>query len=117
LLASLQPMSAATLVARQIPILAGERVAGFVDLALERAYHYRPGQRSQQVPLATHLREDEAAARANMLEQLADYDDALLEQLVSDQVPSLDTIFTDFTREMTDGLVVPVLFGSALNGF
>src|SRR5687768_13709165 len=30
LLASLQPMSAATLVARQIPILAGERVAGFV---------------------------------------------------------------------------------------
>lgn len=36
LLASLQPMSAATLVARQVPILAGERVAGFVDLALER---------------------------------------------------------------------------------
>jgi elongation factor G len=117
LLASLQPISAATLVARQIPILAGERVAGFVDLALERAYHYQPGQRSQQVPLAAHLREDETAARLHMLEQLADYDDALLEQLVSDQVPSLDMIFTDFTREMADGLVVPVLFGSALNGF
>ena len=46
LLAALQPMSAAALVARQIPIRAGERVAGFVDLALERAYHYQPGKRS-----------------------------------------------------------------------
>ena len=117
LLASLQPMSAAALVARQIPILAGERVAGFVDLALERAYHYQPGRRSQQVPLAAHLREDETAARAHMLEQLADHDDALLEQLVSDEVPSLNTIFGDFAREMADGLVVPLLFGSALNGF
>jgi elongation factor G len=117
LLAALQPVSAATLVARQIPILAGERVAGFVDLALERAYHYQPGKRSQQVPLAAHLKEDETAARAHMLEQLADHDDALLEQLVSDQVPSLNTIFTDLAREMADGLVVPLLFGSALNGF
>lgn len=117
LLATLQPMSAATLVARQIPILAGERVAGFVDLALERAFHYRPGQRSQQVPLAPHLREDEAAARVHMIEQLADHDDDLLEQLISDQVPTLDTIFGDLTREMADGRIVPVLFGSALNGF
>jgi elongation factor G len=117
LLASLQPMSAAKLVARQIPILAGERVAGFVDLALERAYHYQPGQRSQQVPLAAHLREDETAARVHMLEQLADHDDALLEQLVSDEMPSLNTIFGDLARETADGLIVPMLFGSALNGF
>ena len=117
LLALLQPMSSAALVARQIPILAGERVAGFVDLALERAYHYQPGRRSQEVPLAAHLREDETAARFHMLEQLADHDDALLEQLVSDEIPSLNTIFGDLARETADGLVVPVLFGSALNGF
>jgi elongation factor G len=117
LLASLQPMGAAALVARQIPILAGERVAGFVDLALERAYHYQPGKHSQRVPLAAHLKEDEAAARIHMLEQLADHDDVLLEQLVSEAAPSLSTIFEDLTREMADGLVVPVLFGSALNGF
>lgn len=117
LLALLQPMSSAALVARQIPILAGERVAGFVDLALERAYHYQPGQRSQEVPLAAHLREDETAARFHMLEQLADHDDALLEQLVSDEIPSRNTIFGDMARETAEGLVIPVLFGSALNGF
>ncbi|MEP6869408.1 MAG: elongation factor G [Novosphingobium sp.] len=117
LLTTLQPMSSATLVARQIPIRAGERVAGFVDLALERAYHYQPGQHSQHVPLAAYLREDEGAARFHMLEQLADHDDALLEQLLSDETPSLDTIFGDLARETAAGLVVPVLFGSALNGF
>lgn len=117
LLAALQPLSAAALVARQIPIRAGERVAGFVDLALERAYHYQAGRRSEQVPLAAHVRDDETTARFHMLEQLADHDDALLEQLLTDEVPKLDTIFGDLMRETAAGLIVPVLFGSALNGF
>jgi len=117
LLSALQPLSVAALVARQIPIRAGERVAGFVDLALERAYHYQPGRRSEQVPLAAHLRSDETDARFHMLEQLADHDDALLEQLLNDEVPSPDTVFRDLTRETGEGLIVPMLFGSALNGF
>jgi len=117
LLAALQPLSHAALVARQIPIRAGERVAGFVDLALERAYHYQPGKRSEQVPIAAHVRDGEAAARFHMLEQLADHDDALLEQLLIDEAPRLDTIFGDLARETAAGLIAPVLFGSALNGF
>jgi elongation factor G len=116
LLAALQPLSAAPLVARQLAIHEGEQVTGFVDLALERAFHYVPGKRSEQVPIADDLRDDEAAARFGMLEQLADHDDRLLEQLLIDEAPQLDTIFDDLTRETGDGLIVPVLFGSALNG-
>ncbi len=44
LLEALQPVSALPLVARQIPIWEDEKVSGFVDLALERAYHYQTGQ-------------------------------------------------------------------------
>jgi elongation factor G len=117
LLEALQPMAMTRLVARQTPIREGERVAGYVDLALERAYHYEAGKPSQQIPLDEELRQDESAARFHMLEQLADHDDVLLEQLVSDEEPSLDTIFSDLTRETAAGLVAPVLFGSALNGF
>ncbi|WP_313803916.1 elongation factor G [Sphingobium sp.] len=117
LLVALAPMSAAALVARQIPIRAGERVAGFVDLALERAYHYEAGKKSQQVALAAHVKSDETVARFHMLEQLADHDDLLLEQLLSDEQPSLDTVFADLARETASGLIVPVLFGSASNGF
>ncbi len=117
LLAALEPMSAAALVARQIPIREGDHVTGFVDLALERAYHYELGKPSQQIPLAEKLREQELAARAHLLEQLADHDDSLLEQLISDEVPSLETIFGDLADETRAGFVVPVLFGSALKGF
>ena len=117
LLEALQPMAAPRLVARQRPIRDGERVAGYIDLALERAYQYEAGKPSQLIPLDETLKDDETAARFHMLEQLADHDDVLLEQLVSDEEPSLDTIFSDLSRETAAGLVSPVVFGSALNGF
>lgn len=117
LLEALQPMSAAALVARQIPIRSSEHVDGFVDLALERAYHYRPGKPSELIPMPSEVEAVEAAARFHMLEQLADYDDVLLEQLLSDETPDLDVVFGDLRRETAAGQAVPVLFGSALNGF
>ncbi|EQB14779.1 elongation factor G [Sphingobium quisquiliarum P25] len=117
LLAALAPMSKAALVARQIPIREGERVVGFVDLAHERAYLYGQGKASTLVALPPEQAGEEAAARFHMLEQLADHDDALLEQLLSDEQPRLDTIFADLARETASGLIVPVLFGSAASGF
>ncbi|MDB5691767.1 MAG: elongation factor [Alphaproteobacteria bacterium] len=117
LLEALQPMSAAPLVARQIPIREGEKITGFVDLALERAFHYRPGKASEQIDIPAGLAEREAQDRFHMLEQLADHDDALLEQLLMDEQPDRATIFADLVRETRETLVVPVLFGSALNGF
>lgn len=117
LLGALQPLSGAAIVARQIPIRGGERVAGFVDLASERAYQYQPGRASELVPLPADLRDAETGARFHMLEQLADNDDVLLEQLLEDEVPALETIFGDIMRETAAGLIVPMLFGSALNGF
>lgn len=117
LLGALQPLSGAAIVARQIPIRDGERVAGFVDLASERAYRYQSGRASELVPLPADLRDTEAGARFHMLEQLADNDDVLLEQLLEDEVPALETVFGDIVRETAAGLIVPMLFGSALNGF
>lgn len=117
LLEALQPMSASPLIARQIPIREGEKVTGFVDLALERAFHYRPGKPSERTEIPPDLVEREAAERFHMLEQLADHDDALLEQLLMDETPDLPTVLADLARETRDNLGVPVLFGSALNGF
>jgi len=117
LLQVLQPASAAPLVARQIPIWDKELVTGFIDLALERAYVYRAGQPSEQIDIPTSLTEREAEARFHMLEQLADHDDVLLEQLLSDMMPERDLVFTDLVRETHKGLIVPVFFGSASNGF
>ncbi|AMK19763.1 MULTISPECIES: elongation factor G [Sphingobium] len=117
LLTALAPMSSAALVARQIPLRSGEHIDGFVDLALERAYHYEAGKPSHPIPIADDIKSEESAARFHMLEQLADHDDILLEQLLSDEQPSLQTIFADLAQETASGLIVPVLFGSAANGF
>ncbi|MFM5886373.1 MAG: GTP-binding protein, partial [Novosphingobium sp.] len=46
LIAALQPLSREPLALSQIPIREGEQVTGYVDLALERAYRYRPGKES-----------------------------------------------------------------------
>jgi elongation factor G len=115
LLTALQPMSVSPLIARQLPIREGEKVTGFVDIALERAYHYVPGKPSEPIALPEELADREAQARTQLLEQLADHDDTLLEQLLMDQVPEPGTIFADLKRETSDNLGVSVLFGSAHN--
>ena len=117
LIAALQPASRLPLVARQIPIRENDRVAGFVDLALERAFVYRQGKPSEQVAIPADLAAVEADARFHMLEQLADYDDDLMELLLSDMTPEPRAVFADLTRETGEGLISPVFFGSALNGF
>ncbi len=117
LLTALQPMSVSPLIARQLPIREGEKITGFIDVALERAYHYVPGKPSEPIALPEELAEHEAKARTQLLEQLADHDDNLLEQLLMDQVPEPGTIFADLKRETSDNLGVSVLFGSAQNGW
>ncbi|MGD9814577.1 MAG: elongation factor G [Hyphomonadaceae bacterium] len=116
LLEALQPISATPLVARQIPIWKDDKVAGFVDLALERAFLYQQGKPSQVVDIPKDMAERETEARFHMLEQLADFDDELMEKLLSDVTPDRDTVFADLVKEMRDGLIVPVFFGSTAQG-
>ena len=58
----------------------------------------------------------EKGARFSMLEKLADHDDALMEQLLDDIAPPRDVVFDDLARELREGLICPVLLGSALLG-
>jgi len=117
LIAALEAVSTAPLVVRQLPLFAGERATGFVDLALERAFVYRPGQASERIDMPAEIDAAEADARFHMLEQLAEYDDTLLEQLVSDIKPGQDLVFADLVTEMRQGKITPVFFGSAQSDF
>jgi elongation factor G len=117
LLSALQPMSVSPLIARQVPIWDGERVSGFVDLALERAFKYRPGRESERIDIPPELQDREVEARTHMLEQLADHDDELLEQLLMDQTPSPERVLQDLARETSESLGVSLLFGSAMSSW
>src|SRR6185437_5858078 len=113
LLSMLQAASETPLLLRQIPIQDGDAVTGYVDLALERAYVYRPHAPSEVVAIAD--KDGEKQARFAMLEKLADFDEHLMEELLSDVEPPKEEVFGDLAKELAQGLVVPVLMGSALN--
>jgi len=113
---SLQPASARPLVLRQIPIWENGVATGYVDLASERAYVYREHAESQVIELPKSIADREKEARFQMLEKLADYDDELMEQLLSDMPPEKTRVFGDLTKELRESLIVPVLLGSAEHG-
>jgi elongation factor G len=115
-LSHLQPASSTPLVLRQVPIWNDGVATGFVDLALERAFVYREQGQSEIVEIPGDIKDYEKQARFAMLEKLADYDDELMEQLLSDLEPPRDRVFADLSHDLQKGLITPVLFGSAENG-
>lgn len=110
---ALQGVSDKPLLLRQIPTTKDGKITGFIDLALERGFIYREHAPSEVVGIDDA--ESEQSARFAMLEKLADYDELLMEELISDIAPKRDRVFDDLTREMARGEIVPVLIGSAEN--
>jgi elongation factor G len=109
----LQPASRTKLILRQIPTFSGDLITGFVDLALERAFVYKEHAPSEVVALEGDAADRKKTARFSMLETLADHDDQLMEQLLEDIEPPRDKVFDDLTRELREGLVCPVMMGTA----
>ncbi len=118
ILEGLQAVSPKPLLLRQVPIRDGETVTGFVDLVSERAYRYVEGKPSDLIEMPDTVKEREGEARQEMLESLADYDDALLEQLLEDKVPATGEVYDLATKALQQDKVVPVFLGSAehMNG-
>ena len=118
LLPPLQSVSAKPLVLRQVPIRQGTadgttgEITGYVDLAMERAYYYRANAPSEIVELPANMSARAREARMTMLEKLADFDDHLMEELLSDVAPPRDEILADLTKDLQQGLIVPVMLGA-----
>jgi elongation factor G len=75
---------------------------------------YREHAPSELIELKGEELDRQKEARFSMLETLADHDDELMEQLLEDIPPPRDKIFDDLTREVREGLVCPVLVGTAI---
>ncbi len=115
-LATLQKASSIPLVLRHLPVRQNGVVTGFIDLALERAFVYREHAPSEVIDISTEAKAAETEERFHMLEALADYDDALMEQLLGEIDPPRDRVFDDLVMEMREGVICPVLIGSAEHG-
>lgn len=113
-LAALREISARPVIPQQYPIRQNRDLVGFIDLVTEQAFHYHPGAPADPIPLPPSLQAEEQAARAELLETLADYDDHLLEELLEDIAPPEDEIVRDLNMDLGADLIVPVFIGVAL---
>ena len=112
----MQPASQVPLVLRQIPLMRDGAVVGAIDLALERAYVWHEHAASEITPIPDAEKAAELEARYQMLERIADYDDKLMEELLTDVVPANDEVFADLGKELKSGQICPVFIGSAEHG-
>ena len=114
---ALKTVSSRPLVPHQYPIGQGENLTGFIDLVTEQAYHYHAGAAADPVPFPAELKEQEHAARTEMLEELANFDDHLLEELLEEIEPPQEEIIQDLKMELGADLIVPVFLGVAEKDF
>lgn len=116
LLDALQGVSTRPLVLREMPLREGGRLVGLVDLVSERAWGEESKANPKLIPLPDAERPREEAERRQLLERLADLDDALLEQLLDDAVPPPEALYESLERALREDRLVPVFVGSTERG-
>lgn len=112
-LESLQAVSSRPLVMREIPLRQGGHLVGVVDLVSERAWGQGKEGKPALISLPDADKAREETARRELIERLADLDDALLAQLLEDVVPPPEALYGQLERALREDRLVPVFLGSA----
>lgn len=104
-----------TAVPLQIPIGKEMDYKGAVDLINMEAVYFEGDQGENVVrkEIPAELKDEAAAARAHMLEQLSLYDDDLMETLLEEEEPAVDDIHKIIRRATLSQDITPVLMGTA----
>ena len=100
----------------QLPIGSEDRFVGIVDLLAERAIYWDDaslGERFEERPVPEELREAVALAREQVVEAVADFDEAVAQRYLGDEPIPPDMLRKALRQATIDLHVVPVLCGAA----
>jgi len=114
-ISALQAYSRHHLVLREVPIREGGEIVGVVDLVSERAWKFADGAPSTLMEIPSAVRAREQEARAELLESYADFDDALLEEIIEDQKVMAEEVYDVASKTLQHNDLVPAFLGSAEN--
>ncbi len=99
----------------QIPIGTEDRHQGVVDLITMKAYYFdgSNGEHVREEEIPAELLEDAKTKRHEMLEGLADFDDAIMEMVLNEKEPPVDLVRASIRKSTLALQYVPVMMGSA----
>jgi elongation factor G len=115
-LASIRERLGANPIAVQYPLGAESSFRGVVDLIEQQAVVWtdQSGDDPQTGPVPAELAQEVAAARALMVEKIAETDEALLEKFVEAHEITPAELHASLRRAVIQGMATPVLCGSSL---
>lgn len=96
-------------VSLQVPVREGEAFLGLVDVLTG-------GPTAGQFTLSAEVKTQAEELGAELLEEAASFDDALLEKVLADERPSREEVVAALRAGMVSGSLVPVLWGSVTLG-
>ncbi|HTM07747.1 MAG TPA: elongation factor G [Verrucomicrobiae bacterium] len=103
-------------VALQVPIGAEENFKGVVDVVTMKAYLFEGDSgKFKETDIPGDLEKQAQDARVQLMESVAETDDALLEKYLEAQNMETDELKRALRAAVIEGQLVPVLFGSALH--
>ena len=102
-------------VALQLPIGLEEALQGVVDIVTRKAYAFEgaKGEVVREVPLPSSMASDVEAARRELIERVAEVDEAVGEQFLGEVEPSEGELRAGLRRAVLGLAIVPVFMGSA----
>ena len=99
-----------------IPIGSGEMFTGIIDLITMKSILYNEsslGSRFEYGDIPDDLKDDAEQWRHHLIEEIATYDENLMEKYLSDEEISLDEVIFAIRKGCLDNTFVPTLCGSA----
>jgi len=103
-------------IAVQLPVGVEDAFSGVVDLVEMKTVVWSEeelGAKFERIDIAGRLLDEAKRARARMIEQLAEVDDAIMAQFIDGREPSADELRAGLRRATVSMKAVPVLCGSA----
>ncbi|RPJ69722.1 MAG: elongation factor G, partial [Desulfobacteraceae bacterium] len=97
----------------QLPIGAESGFKGIVDLIAQKAYLYGPDGKAKAADIPAEMKDEVAAERETLIENIAEADDALVERYLEGETLSEEDLRNALRKGTIARTFVPVLCGSA----
>jgi elongation factor G len=115
-LASIRDRLTKNAIAMQLPIGAEADFSAVVDLLVNKAYEFKGehGENITEIPVPENMKAEVEKRRKELIEKIAEQDDAVMEKYLSGEEPSLEELKKAMRKGVISNDIVPVLTGSAL---